>query len=247
MGFVDLFGCGDIIVDQPQRLAPHCLKQSVSDMRVDFGFDYQRTKPNACERVTCGRDKTFVCRTRHHFDQRQKVDGIERVRDKEPVRRRKPCPQFGRFKARGGRPDGNGPVCSFDFGVDAMLEIQPFRDTFLHVIRVGHGIGNRVCEGKGAFGRQRGFVQHRQGVARVFQYFINLALSLWIGVIDRHIPSIQQKPRSPAAAYDTASEYRCFHVWLSFLLAKNVECRTAVGKCLVVAAGILDHYAIPWQ
>ena len=34
---IDLLGGGDAVFDEPQRLAPHSLKQPISDVSGDFG------------------------------------------------------------------------------------------------------------------------------------------------------------------------------------------------------------------
>ena len=43
---VNFLGRGDAILDQPQCLAPHCLKETVGHMSVDLLFQMQRVHPD---------------------------------------------------------------------------------------------------------------------------------------------------------------------------------------------------------
>ena len=83
---VDLLDGRDVVGDEPQRLAPQRLEQAVGDERVDLAAQHERPHPDravdgggALERL--GRGPLAAA----HLDERQQVDGVERVADREPL------------------------------------------------------------------------------------------------------------------------------------------------------------------
>ena len=103
---VDFFGCRNAVFDQPKRLAPDGLKETIRDMGVDFSLDVQRVHADLGQNILClfnqfgrvliGRDK---------LDQGQKIDRIKRMGDHDLLRARGTALQFRRLKSRCGRAD----------------------------------------------------------------------------------------------------------------------------------------------
>ena len=75
---IDFFGRGDAVLDQPQRLAPDGLEETIGDMGVDLLAHQKRIHADAAQDFS----GLFASgRIAHQFDQRQKIDRVERVRD----------------------------------------------------------------------------------------------------------------------------------------------------------------------
>ena len=103
---VELLGGRHVLVDQVQRLAPHRLHQPVGDEAVDLLADMQGPHADA---LVEGGGALLGLRTgplaAADLDQRQEVDRVERVPDREPLGMRHLRLQPGRQQARGARRD----------------------------------------------------------------------------------------------------------------------------------------------
>ena len=140
--FIDLLGGGDAVLHQPQRLAPDRFEEAIGHMCVDFLFQMQGEHAEAAQdllRAGYGRLITTGC---HQFDQRQEVNGVERVRDHDPPGPLCALLQLAGPEARRGGTD-NGIRCAirFDRRDGFTLQIQPLGCAFLNPHRILNRLG----------------------------------------------------------------------------------------------------------
>ena len=148
-GGVDLLGGGDIVVDEPQSLAPQSLHQPVGDEADDLLA--HRERPHA-ERtiksggaVYCPRGGSLAA---DQLDQRQQVDGVERMADQHPLRPRHLRRQQGRQQAGGRGGDDGLRIGGVDAGEQLLLEFFTLRRIFLDEIGAGHTILKPLVKGQ---------------------------------------------------------------------------------------------------
>ena len=80
---VDFFCRRNVVLDQPQGLAPDRLQKPIRDMRVDFGPHDQGAHAHTLQNLVCLGQNTGITTARDQFDQWQKVDRVEGMRDQK--------------------------------------------------------------------------------------------------------------------------------------------------------------------
>ena len=94
-GVVDLFRGGDAVLDQPERLAPDSFEQTVGHMGVDLFAQMQRVHPKPRQQfLGAVYQRAVLPLGRDQFNQRQKVDGVERMGDHDLIGARAARAQF---------------------------------------------------------------------------------------------------------------------------------------------------------
>jgi len=98
---VDFFSRCNPVLDQPQRLAPDSFQKTIGNMRIDFLAQMQRVHANPRDNFLGTINNT--CRVGlgcDQFDQRQQVDGVERMRHHDLTGIIAPSLQLGRLETR---------------------------------------------------------------------------------------------------------------------------------------------------
>jgi hypothetical protein len=141
------------------------------------------------------------------FDQREQVDGIERVGDQESPGRDHRALQVGRQQAGGARCDDDVRWCgAADVREDPLLEFELLRHVLLdeigpacHRLEVGR-------EREFAFRRQRRQRESRERRLRVRDRLAHPLLHFRADVRGDHVDAEVQCTRRPAAADDAGAE-----------------------------------------
>ena len=99
---INLFGSGYAIFDQPEGLAPDRLQKTICDMGVNLFAHPQGIHPHLAQNIlrTLNNGKVTLP-GRHHFNQRQQIDRIERMAHHDLRRAQRSLLQLGRLKSRG--------------------------------------------------------------------------------------------------------------------------------------------------
>ena len=204
---VDLFGRGDAVLDQPQRLAPHGFQKAVGDMGVDLLAHMQGKHADAAQGLFRRLDHRGVRRRRgHDLGQGQQVDRVEGVRHEDRGGVGRALLQFRRLEARSGRPDRHARRHLLDLRKDPVLQVQPLADRLLHIFGTLQRLGDAARHRQRALGRHRHIGECRQRGAGIGQHLADLAPRLRVGVEHRHVPAVQKEPRGPAAADHAAAD-----------------------------------------
>ena len=81
-GIVNFLRRGYSVFHKPQRFTPYGLQKTIRDMGIDFFFQMQRMHSNPIKYRAASLDQRCVIGWRgHHFDQRQKIDGVKGMAD----------------------------------------------------------------------------------------------------------------------------------------------------------------------
>ena len=205
---VDLLDRGDAIVHEPERLPPQRLEQPIGDEAVDLLRESQRVHPHALVHGAGafarggGRERATA-----HLDQRQQVHRIERMSDDEPLRMLHARLQQAREQARGGRREHDvGRRGSARPPQQVLLQLQPLGRALLHEVDALGRFFRRGDERESSLGRQRRHHELPRRPSRVVEHVADLARCIRIGIEQLHVDAVEQEPRRPAAADDTAAE-----------------------------------------
>ena len=164
-----------------------------------------------------------------HLDERQQVDGVERMPDGEALGVRHVGLQAGGQQAgRGGgehrvrrRPRGSRAASS--------ARLSASRSGALSCTNAGalHGLLGRGGERQRPLGGQRRERQPAQGAARVGEHLPHDALRVRGRVVEAHVDAVEEEARRPAAADHAAAEQRPVRV--SHAATRPSRSRTSPG------------------
>ena len=205
---IDLLDRRHVVGDQPQRLAPQRLEQPVGDEAVDLvAYDQRPHAERAVDRL-CALDRlgrrAFA---RAHLDERQQVDGVERVADDQPLgpghvggqpRRQQPGGR-GRDDRVGGR-GAAGPRQQL------ALERLALGCALLDQLRALDGILDGGHERQRALGRERRGRQPSPGSAAALDLAVGGFERLGRWVVEPDVDPGENQPRRPATADHAAPE-----------------------------------------
>ena len=93
-----------------------------------------------------------------------------------------------------------------DLGQHLVLEVEPLGHAFLDEVGILHRLGDGLGEGELAFLRQAARQHLLVGAARALHHLADLAVGLRVGIVDRHVDAVEQKPGDPARADDAAAD-----------------------------------------
>ena len=188
---VDLGHGRDAVVDQPERLAPQRLEQPVGDEAVDLrAHDAAGAcRPRGRSRRRARASRAPVALAAAHLDERQQVDGVERMPDDEPLRprpcracssrRQQPRGRRARSRVRPARPGSRARS-------SVALQLEPLGRALLHERRrprrPPRPSRRSVSVPSAGSGAQR---QPRERAPRVREHLADLARRLGIGVVAR--------------------------------------------------------------
>ena len=208
---VDFLGRRDTVLDQPQRLAPDRFQEAVGNVGGDFLTHFEREKPNGFKKILGPVQHRGLGLVRsHQFDQRQKVDRVERMRDDDLPGPRGAALQFRRHEARGRRADDRVWIADrLHLLVELLLQLQPLRRAFLDPDRTLDGLADRAVKRKLPLGWKGHVVKRGQRAARAPQHRGQRFLGRGRRVEHPHVPAHQQEPRGPTAADDATAQDGC--------------------------------------
>ena len=207
-GVVDLSRGRHAVVHQPERLPPERLEQAVGHEPVHLARQHERLHADGA--VRGGRPLDRLRRgagAATDLDQRQQVDGVERVADHQPLRVSESV--LERAREQPGRRRGDHDVGSGD-GVGASeqlaLHVEALRRALLdevdadrRVLGCGHDV-QRAGRGQGdadeTLQRAAGDVDDAR----------RLGAGLRVGVVEQHVGAVGDEPPRPAGADDPAAE-----------------------------------------
>ena len=205
---VDLLDARDVVVDEPERLAPERLEQPVADEGLDLAADHDGL--HAERGVERHRPLDHFGRgrlARDDLDERQQIDRVERMRDDEPLRMRHPLLQVARQEARGrGADDDLGAAAasiarstsrlsSSRSGTLSCTKSAPSTAASIEAAKVSRPRG-----GSGAPTRR---VKARSAFATTSP---TIALRLGAGIEHRDVDAREQQARDPTRADHPAAD-----------------------------------------
>ena len=205
---VDLGDRGDAVVDEPERLAPERLEHAVGNEAVDLLAHHERRHP---ERVVQPARALDRLRRRAlaaaQLDQREQVDGVERMGDQEPLGTLHPGRQCRRAQSRGRRGDQHlGPGGRGRLRQQRLLELEALGSALLHELDALGGGRGRRHERQAALARQRHRRESAERPAGELEGLGEPAPGLGIGVVEADVGAAEQEARGPAAADHTTAE-----------------------------------------
>ena len=207
-GVVDLVHGGEVIGDQPQRLAPQRLEQAVGDEAVDLVADDDGVHGDR----PVGRH-----RSRHrlrrgalrgaHLHQRQQVDRVEGMADDEALGALHLGGEPRGQQARGGRGDDRvGWSRLAGLGQQGALELLALRGALLDQVDPGHGLLDGVHDGERALGGHGGEGEPPPGAPASLDGVEHSARGVRRWIEQAHVHAVQHEARGPAAADDPGAE-----------------------------------------
>ena len=170
---VDLPDRRDAVVHEPERLAPERLQQPVGDEAVDLAAHDQRLHPDGGRTAAARSTVSGAVRSpAHDLDQRQQVDGIERVPDDRAARGGSGRPASGTAAGPTSRSRRARRVGSAGRSRRAArrLRLSSLRGALLHEVGARDGGRERVGELQPRPRRRGARVSRRPGAPRVVEH-----------------------------------------------------------------------------
>ncbi len=205
---VDLGDGRDLVVHEPERLAPERLEQPVGDEAVDLVPHDERMHPDRAVRL--GRTGDGL-RARQlaaaELDERQQVDGVERMADDEALGPVDAGLQLARPQTRGGGAEER--VVGRRAGrlrQERLFQLEALRRRLLDEVGACGGLCGGADELERPLRGQRRERQPAVGPARVRDRLADLALRLRVGVVEPDVDAVEDEPRRPAGADHAAAE-----------------------------------------
>ena len=198
----------DVVLDQPEGLAPQRLQQPVADEGVDLPGDVDALHAHRLEE----RDRVADRLRRSlpaadDLDQRQEIDRVVGMGDEQPLRMPQPRLQVARQEARGrGADQGIRPGRGVDLPEHPLLQVDALRHALLDPVGIRHRLGDARMEGQGAAGRQRRPRQSGIGDLGIGDDLADDPLGLRMGVEERDVDAGEKEAGDPASADDAAAD-----------------------------------------
>ncbi|MDE1187855.1 MAG: hypothetical protein PW844_15440 [Pantoea sp.] len=198
----------DIVLDQPERLAPQGFQQAVADEGLDLAGDVDTLHADGYQPVHGGLDRLRRCLgATDDLHQRQEIDGIVGVGDEQPLGMIHVTLQVRWQQARGGGTDQGIRLCGrIDLVEHAALQVEPLGHAFLDPVGICHRLFQAGAEGELAAWRQRCAGQHAVGALGIGQHFADDALRFRMRIEDLDVDAGQQEAGNPPPADNAAAD-----------------------------------------